>query len=98
MDNETLTALLADVKIYLHISWDDEETNNRLQEYILGSAAYLDSVMGQSCDYSQIGNLRTLLMERVRYQNSEALDAWLNNYLSLVLAAQREVRTHAPES
>lgn len=98
MDNETLTALLADVKTYLHKSWEDEETNKRLTEYIKGSVAYLDSVMGQACDYSEPGNLRTLLMERVRYQDSEALDAWLPNYLSLVIAAQREVRAHALES
>lgn len=98
MDNETLTALLADVKTYLHKSWEDEQTDKRLTEFILGSAAYLDSVMGRACDYSEPGNLRTLLMERVRYQDSEALDAWLPNYLSLVIAAQREVRAHALES
>lgn len=97
MDTETLTALLADVKNYLQISWDDEQTNKRLQEMVLGSAAYLDSVMGQTCDYSEIGNLRTLLMERVRYQFCDALDAWLPNYLSLVIAAQREVRAIASE-
>lgn len=92
MDNETLTALLADVKNYLQISWDDEATNKRLREMIKGSAAYLDSVMGRACNYGEIGNLRTLLMERVRYQHCNALDAWLPNYLSLVIAAQREVR------
>ena len=95
MDNETLAALLADVKIYLQISWTDEDTEKRLQELILGSAAYLDSVMGSAQDYSAIGNLRTLLMERVRYQYCNALDAWLPNYLSLVIAAQREVRANA---
>ena len=92
MDRETLTALLADVKIYLQISWTDTDTDKRLAEIITGSAAYLDSVMGQACDYAEIGNLRTLLFERVRYQYNGALDAWLPNYLSLVIAAQREVR------
>ena len=98
MDNETLAALLADVKNYLQISWEDEATDKRLSEMILGSAAYLDSVMGSAQDYSAIGNLRTLLFERVRYQHCGALDAWLPNYLSLVIAAQREVRTHAPDA
>lgn len=92
MDREDLTALLADVKIYLQIRWEDEDTEKRLEELILGSAAYIDSVMGQACDYTEIGNLRTLLFERVRYQYNGALDAWLPNYLSLVIAAQREVR------
>lgn len=93
MDIETLTALLADVKIYLQITWEDEGTDKRLKEMIAGSASYLDSVMGEVCDYEEIGNLRTLLFERVRYQYNEALDAWLPNYLSLVIAAQREVRS-----
>lgn len=92
MDNETLTALLADVKNYLQISWEDADTDKRLREMISGSAAYLDSVMGRACDYSEIGNLRTLLFERVRYQHNGALDAWLPNFLSLVISAQREVR------
>lgn len=92
MDREDLTALLADLKIYLQIRWEDEDTEKRLEELILGSAAYIDSVMGRACDYTEIGNLRTLLFERVRYQYNGALDAWLPNYLSLVIAAQREVR------
>ena len=95
MDNETLAALLADVKNYLQKNWEDEATDKRLSEMILGSAAYLDSVMGIAQDYTQIGNMRTLLFERVRYQDCNALDAWLPNYLSLVIAAQREVRTRA---
>ena len=95
MDNETLAALLADVKNYLQKNWEDEATDKRLSEMIMGSAAYLDSVMGCAQDYSKIGNLRTLLFERVRYQDCEAMDAWLPNYLSLVIAAQREVRTRA---
>ena len=92
MDNATLMDLLADVQNYLQITWNDEETVKRLRELILGSAAYLDSVMGESCEYSTPGNLRTLLFERVRYQYNGALDAWLPNYLSLVMAAQNEVR------
>ena len=95
MDNETLAALLADVKNYLQKSWEDEATDKRLREMILGSAAYLDNVLGSAQDYSQIGNPRSLLFERVRYQDCEALDAWLPNYLSLVIAAQREVRSRA---
>lgn len=98
MSEETLTALLADVKVYLQKNWEDENTDKRLKEFIQGSAAYLDGVMGRTCDYSQIGDMRTLLMERVRYQDCNALDAWLPNYLSLVIAAQRKVRSDASES
>lgn len=90
MEREILEQLLADVKDYLQISWTDEATDRRLSEMIRSSAAYLDSVTARANDYTAPGTMRTLLMERVRYQYNGALDVWLPNYLSLVVGAQLE--------
>ena len=95
MDRETLEQLLADVKDYLQISWTDEATNRRLSDMIQSSAAYLDGVTAATNDYTAPGNMRTLLFERVRYQYNGALDAWLNNYLSLVVSAQLDSQSAA---
>lgn len=95
MDNGTLEQLLADVRDYLQISWTDEATDRRLMDMIQSSAAYLDTVTAQSNDYTKPGTMRTLLLERVRYQHSGALDAWLQNYLSLVVGAQLESQKRA---
>lgn len=95
MDSRTLEQLLADVKDYLQISWTDEATDRRLSDMIQASAVYLDTVTATSNDYTEPGNMRTLLMERVRYQYNGALDAWLNNYLHLVVQAQLDAQSAA---
>lgn len=95
MDERTLEQLLADVRDYLQITWTDEATDRRLTDMIQASAAYLDGVTATQNDYTAPGNLRTLLMERVRYQYNGALDAWLNNYLHLVVQAQLDAQRAA---
>lgn len=95
MDSEILEQLLADVKDYLQISWTDEANDRRLSDMIQSSAAYLDGVTAATNDYTAPGNMRTLLLERVRYQYNGALDAWLNNYLSLVVSAQLDSQKEA---
>lgn len=98
MKSEILEQLLADVKDYLQISWTDEATDRRLSEMIQSSAVYLDGATAAENDYTTPGNMRTLLLERVRYQYNGALDAWLPNYLSLVVGAQLESRVNAYEA
>lgn len=95
MDEQTLEQLLADVRDYLQITWTDEETDRRLADMIQGSAVYLDGVTATENAYTKPGTMRTLLMERVRYQYNGALDAWLNNYLHLVVQAQLDAQSAA---
>ena len=95
MDERTLEQLLADVRDYLQITWTDEATDRRLTDMIQGSAVYLDGVTATANDYTQPGTMRTLLMERVRYQYNGALDAWLNNYLHLMVQAQLDAQRAA---
>lgn len=95
MDSGTLEQLLADVRDYLQITWADEATDRRLTDMIQASAVYLDSVTASENDYTQPGNMRTLLLERIRYQYNGALDTWLNNYLHLVVQAQLDAQRAA---
>lgn len=95
MDSGTLEQLLADVRDYLQITWADEATDRRLTDMIQASAVYLDTVTASENDYTSPGNMQTLLLERVRYQYNGALDAWLNNYLHLVVQAQLDAQRAA---
>lgn len=88
--SEASAALLAAVKNYLQVTWDDTETDNRLTELILAGTAYLDSKLGAAGDYERPGYPRTLLFEYVRYARDGALDVFENNYRSLILAMQHE--------
>lgn len=90
MSGIVLAALLAAVKTYLQITWTDTETDNRLTELINAGAAYIDSKMGATGDYTVPGYPRTLLFEYVRYSRDGALDVFENNYRPLILAMQHE--------
>lgn len=93
-------ALLADVKNYLNITWDDEATNAKISGLIASASAYLDGKLGGQPDYEADGMPRTLLMEYVRYARDSALDVFESNYQALILTAQNEslVMQNAVES
>lgn len=82
--------LLADVKNYLNITWDDEATDEKVRGLIASATVYLDSKGGGALDYESDGLPRTLLMEYVRYMRDEALDVFENNYTAMILAMQNE--------
>lgn len=82
--------LLDDIKNYLDITWDDDQTNRRITGLIEDAMAYLDDKLGEAGDYLSPGYPRTLLKEYVRYARDAALDVFENNYQSLILAMQSE--------
>ena len=90
-------ALLPAIKTYLQVTWDDEQTNQRILGLIEDGAAYLDDKLGEAGDYENPGYPRTLLKEYVRYVRDDALDVFENNYQALILAAQNKkgVRDYA---
>lgn len=78
--NEIPAALLADVKNYLNITWDDLATDERIRGLIASATADLDDYAGEELDYMSDGLPRTLMMDHVRYARDEALDVFENNY------------------
>lgn len=81
--------LLADVKNYLNITWDDQATDNKVRGLIASASMYLDDKGGAALDYESDGYPRTLMMEYVRYMRDEALDVFENNYTAMILAMQQ---------
>lgn len=82
--------LLADVKNYLNVTWDDQATDRKISDLIKNGIAYLDLKRGAAADYMKAGLPRTLLFDYVRYARDEALDVYENNYLSLIVAMRNE--------
>lgn len=78
--------LLRDIKLYLHITWDDHATDVRLCNIIGMGIAYIDNKLGGPADYSVDGSPRSLLMEYCRYANSQALDVFEENFQSQIIA------------
>ena len=90
--NEIPAQLLADVKNYLNITWDDLATDDRIRGLIASATADLDDYAGEELDYLSDGLPRTLMMDHVRYARDEALDVFENNYLSMLLSMRHERR------
>lgn len=92
--------LLADVKNYLNITWEDEATDTKVSGLIASGMVYLNLKYGEEADYTADGMPRTLLMEYVRYARDSALDVFENNYQALLLGMQNErlVNAHALDS
>ena len=82
--------LLADVKNYLNITWDDEATDAKVSGLIASGMVYLDLKYGEAADYTADGMPRTLLMEYVRYARDSALDVFENNYQAMLLSMRNE--------
>lgn len=82
--------LLADVKAYLNITWNDEATDIKISGLVASGMVYLDGKCGGEADYTADGLPRTLLFEYVRYGRDAALDVFENNYTSMILAMQHE--------
>ena len=90
-DRNSLPAgLLADVKNYLNITWDDAATDAKVSGLIASGMVYLDGKAGSTQDYTTDGHARTLLMEYVRYARDSALDVFESNYTALILGMQHE--------
>ena len=87
--------LLADVKNYVNITWDDEATDAKVSGLIASGMVYLNAKYGEEADYTADGMPRTLLMDYVRYGLSSALDVFENNYQALLLGMQNERRVSA---
>lgn len=88
--NSLPEGLLYEVKNYLGITWEDEDTDAKVSGLIASGMAYLDKKLGEQGDYNADGLPRTLLMEHVRYARDSALDVFEQNYMSMILAMQND--------
>lgn len=88
MPDELVEAeLLADVKRYLHINWQDEETDKNISSAIKSSKARLQEIAGVSnIDFTVDGLAKDLLKDRCRYINSQALEMFEKNFYGELLS------------
>lgn len=79
--------LLADIKRYLHINWQDEETDKNITDAIKSSKARLQEIAGvPNIDFTVEGLAKDLLKDRCRYINSQALEMFEKNFASELLS------------
>lgn len=90
MSKRVSVELLADIKNYLDITWDDDDTDKKIVNLIASGVNYLNGKYGAEADYLSDGLPRTLLFDYVRYMRDSALDVFENNYQALLLGMQNE--------
>jgi len=81
--------LLELVKEELRITWDDEDT--RLISMIERAKASLNKLMGIELDYEKPGPAQDLLINRCRYDYSNALEYFEQNFAREILRLQLQV-------
>lgn len=73
--------LLNEVKSYLNFTWEDSAKEQRIVGFINSSIAYLKEVSGNdNLDVTTDYLAHDLLLNRVLYMDSHALDDFAKNY------------------
>jgi hypothetical protein len=93
-----LMALLDEVKNYLDITWDDNETDLKLNGMIERGKKYLNRVAGKELDFETEDKPKELLFDYCRYVRSNALEMFQQNYLHELLSLQIESEVDAYEA
>lgn len=84
------SALLADVKLYLDITWSDQGTDDKISALIANGQDYIVRKVGGSIDFATNRLANQLLKDYVRYARDSALDVFENNYKNMIMALQTE--------
>lgn len=91
-------ALLDEVKNYLDITWDDNETDLKLNGMIERGKKYLNRVAGKELDFEVEDKPKELLFDYCRYVRSNALEMFQQNYLHELLSLQMDAEVDAYEA
>lgn len=98
MTEELFSTLLNDARNYLDITWEDEDTDKKLDGILRRGMSYLDGKAGAKLDYIEEGQPRALLFDYARYARANALDEFAGNYLHELLGLHLEYRVKEAEA
>ena len=92
--------LLASVKNYLDITWEDDAGDEKLSGIIARGIKYIDHIAGVALNYIEEDKPKELLLDYCRYVRGNALDEFQANYLSELLSLQirEEVKAYVAET
>ena len=88
MKKEVTPELLEEAKNYLDITWDDAETNKKLEGILKRGITYIDEKGGADLEYESGSREFGLLLDYARYARENALHEFEENYRHDLLALQ----------
>ena len=78
--------LIDEVKNYLDITYNDEETDRKLSGIVERGKVYLDSIAGKKQDYAKEGKAKELLLDYAMYVRAGSLAEFQKNYQHELIA------------
>lgn len=72
--------LINEVKRHLDITWNDEDTEENVKEYIKYAKQCLNEAVGTDIDYDTDLNARKLLLNHCRYQKNKDDEFFEENF------------------
>lgn len=82
---EQAEKLFKDIKDSLDITWEDEQTNKKIKEYITDGIELLQNDVGSSINFSEDIEARKLLKTYCRYARNNSEEYFIDNNLSEIL-------------
>ena len=84
--------LLGDVRNYLDITWQDDETDRKLTGILERGMSYLDRTAGEAQDYTVEELPRSLLFDYCRYARNNALEIFEQNFRAELISLRMGVQ------
>lgn len=78
--------MLAEVKEYLKITWDDEDLN--IEKIISRGKKEIENLTGTTLDFQEDNTPKSLLLDYCRYAYNNALEYFQENFKSEILRLQ----------
>ncbi|MDY3251222.1 MAG: hypothetical protein SOX32_12855 [Candidatus Choladocola sp.] len=85
--------LLGDIRNYLDITYEDSDTDKKLEGIIKRGMNYLDNVAGDKQDYEKEELPRSLLFDYCRYTRNNAFEIFETNFKAELIALRIGVQT-----
>ena len=80
--------MLEELKLYLNITWSDNEIDEKLKALIIQSKTAINNLMGIAVNYEEQADMKELLFNRIRYAYSNSLEYFEENYRAEILRLQ----------
>lgn len=93
MDN-----LLQELKDILNITWDEEETNRKLQKIMKDAEPILNWKLGAKIDYSNPGLEHNLFLNYCMYSYNNCTNEFDNNYFNEIMQIRQKYEVLAYET
>ncbi|HQA58951.1 MAG TPA: hypothetical protein PK033_13885 [Acetivibrio sp.] len=90
--------LLNELKNYLDITWEDDQTDIKLLGMIERGMKYLNRVAGTELDFTVNDKPKELLFDYCRYARSNALEMFQQNFLHELLSLQIQAEVDSYEA